>query len=120
MTGFVGLVDKLSKNVIPESCSRDALYPAHLTPTQIHNGIRRNFLYQGTFRASRDNFLEGTANVDGFERPVSCLLFVSLVSFIGIFCFVYVRIMKNITDYILLPLRLVKIFEIHINNIFFY
>lgn len=73
MTGFVGLVDKLSKNVMPESYSKDALYPAHLTPTQIHDGIRNGKLYQGTFYASRDNFLEGTANVNGFERSVSYL-----------------------------------------------
>ncbi|XP_063824089.1 exosome complex exonuclease RRP44 [Ostrinia nubilalis] len=70
VNGFVGLVDKLSKNVIPESCSKDALYPAHLTPTQIHTGIRNGKLYQGTFHASRDNFLEGTVTVNGFEKPI--------------------------------------------------
>ncbi|KOB52156.1 Exosome complex exonuclease RRP44, partial [Operophtera brumata] len=40
-----GLVDKLSKNIKPESCSKDALYPAHLSPAQIllqgHMGINR-------------------------------------------------------------------------------
>ena len=71
VTGIVGLIDKLSKNVIPETCSKDALYPAHLTPSQIHTGIRNGKLYQGTYRASRDNFLEGTAVVNGFEKPVS-------------------------------------------------
>lgn len=71
VTGFVGLSDKLSKNVMPESFSKDALYPAHLTPSQIHDGIRNTKLYQGTFRASRDNFLEGTASVNGYEKPVS-------------------------------------------------
>ncbi|CAK1598616.1 unnamed protein product [Parnassius mnemosyne] len=70
VNGFVGLVDKLSKNVIPESCSKDALYPAHLTPTQIHTGIRNGKLYQGTFHASRENFLEGTSVVSGFEKPI--------------------------------------------------
>ncbi|XP_026331987.1 exosome complex exonuclease RRP44-like [Hyposmocoma kahamanoa] len=70
VTGFVGLIDKLSKNVMPESYSKDALYPAHLTPAQIHDGIRNGKLYQGTFYASRDNFLEGTANVNGFERSI--------------------------------------------------
>lgn len=71
VNGFVGLVDKLCKNVMPESYSKDALYPAHLTPNQIHTGIRNGKLHQGTFHASRDNFLEGTANVNGFEKPVS-------------------------------------------------
>ncbi|KAJ8727450.1 hypothetical protein PYW07_001569 [Mythimna separata] len=70
VTGAIGLIDKLSKNVIPETCSRDALYPAHLTPSQIHEGIRNGKLYQGTYRASRDNFLEGTAVVNGFEKPI--------------------------------------------------
>ncbi|KAI5637391.1 RNB domain-containing protein [Phthorimaea operculella] len=70
VNGFPGLVDKLSKNIIPESCSRDALYPAHLTPAQVHSGIRAGKLHQGTFHASRDNFLEATAAVPGFEKPV--------------------------------------------------
>lgn len=73
VNGFLGLVDKLSKNIMPESYSKDALYTAHLTPSQIHNGIRNNKLYQGTFHASRDNFLEGTATISGFEKPVSIM-----------------------------------------------
>ncbi|CAB3236838.1 unnamed protein product [Arctia plantaginis] len=70
VTGFVGLTDKLAKNVAPESCTRDALYPAHLTPAQVHDGIRNGKLHQGAFHASRDNFLEGTANVNGYEKPI--------------------------------------------------
>ncbi|XP_063619441.1 exosome complex exonuclease RRP44 [Cydia splendana] len=70
VNGFPGLVDKLSKNVIPESCAKDALYPAHLTLGQIRTDIKHGKLYQGTFHASRDNFLEGTASVSGFDRPI--------------------------------------------------
>ncbi|XP_045447025.1 exosome complex exonuclease RRP44 [Melitaea cinxia] len=70
VNGYAGLVDKLSKNVIPESVSKDALYPAHLTPTQIHTGIRSGKLHQGTFHASRDNFLEGNVTVNGFEKSI--------------------------------------------------
>ncbi|XP_075971510.1 exosome complex exonuclease RRP44-like protein Dis3 [Anticarsia gemmatalis] len=70
VTGFVGLTDKLSKNVMPESCSKDALYPAHLTPTQVHAGIRSGKLHQGAFHASRFNFLEGTVTVQGYEKPI--------------------------------------------------
>ncbi|GBP37964.1 Exosome complex exonuclease RRP44 [Eumeta japonica] len=70
VNGFVGLVDKLSKNIAPESCSKDALYPAYLTPSQIHAGIRAGKLYQGTFRASRDNFMEAFAVVSGYEKPI--------------------------------------------------
>ncbi|XP_013138952.1 PREDICTED: exosome complex exonuclease RRP44 [Papilio polytes] len=70
VNGFVGLIDKLSKNVMPESCSKDALYPAHLTPSQVHAGIRNGKLYQGTFYASRDNYLEGSAVISCFEKPI--------------------------------------------------
>ncbi|CAH2105368.1 unnamed protein product [Euphydryas editha] len=70
VNGYAGLTDKLSKNVIPESCSKDALYPAHLTPTQIHAGIRNGKLHQGTFHASRDNFLEGNVTVTGYEKSI--------------------------------------------------
>lgn len=56
---------------MPETCSKDALYPAHLTPSQIHEGIRCGQLYQGTYHASRENFLEGNASVNGFEKSVS-------------------------------------------------
>ncbi|XP_013165048.1 PREDICTED: exosome complex exonuclease RRP44 [Papilio xuthus] len=70
VNGYVGLIDKLSKNVIPESCSKDALYPAHLTPSQVHAGIRNGKLYQGTFYASRDNYLEGSAVISCFEKPI--------------------------------------------------
>ncbi|XP_059056639.1 exosome complex exonuclease RRP44 [Achroia grisella] len=70
VTGFVGLVDKLSKNIMPESYSKDALYPAHLTPAEIHSGIRNGKFHQGTFHASRDNFLEGSASVNGYEKSI--------------------------------------------------
>ncbi|XP_026737585.1 exosome complex exonuclease RRP44 [Trichoplusia ni] len=70
ITSAIGLVDKLSKNVIPETCAKDALYPAHLTPAQIHAGVRNGKLHQGTFRASRYNYLEGTAVVNGYEKPI--------------------------------------------------
>ncbi|XP_047503136.1 exosome complex exonuclease RRP44 [Pieris napi] len=70
VNGYPGLLDKLSKNVMPENSTKDALYPAHLTPSQIHAGIRNGKLHQGTFYASRDNFLEGTATVNGFEKQI--------------------------------------------------
>lgn len=70
VNGFPGLSDKLSKNVIPESCSKDALYTAHLTPSQIQFGLKNNSLHQGVFYASRDNFLEGTATVSSYDKPI--------------------------------------------------
>lgn len=47
------------------------LYPPHLTLVQIHDGIKNGKLYQGSFVASRENFLEGSVNVECFEKFVS-------------------------------------------------
>lgn len=47
------------------------IYPPHLTLAQIHDGIKNSKLYQGNFIASRENFLEGSVNVECFEKPVS-------------------------------------------------
>lgn len=47
------------------------IYPPHLTLAQIHEGIKSSKLYQGSFVASRENFLEGSVNVECFEKFVS-------------------------------------------------
>lgn len=47
------------------------IYPPHLTLAQIHEGIKNSKLYQGSFVASRENFLEGSVNVECFEKFVS-------------------------------------------------
>lgn len=46
------------------------IFPAHLTTTQIHEGIKKGELLQGAFFASRDNFLEGNVRVESIEEPV--------------------------------------------------
>lgn len=46
------------------------LFPTHLTPAQIHDAIKGGKLLQGSFQASRENFLEGQVNVEGYEKPV--------------------------------------------------
>lgn len=62
------LLDKLSKkNYILDSGERE-IFPCHLTPTELHDGIKNGKLLQGTFQASRDNFLEGNVNVEGMEK----------------------------------------------------
>ncbi|XP_065073059.1 exosome complex exonuclease RRP44 [Ochlerotatus camptorhynchus] len=46
------------------------IFPSHFTTTQIHEGIKKGELLQGSFFASRDNFLEGNVRVESIEEPV--------------------------------------------------
>ncbi|XP_063981458.1 exosome complex exonuclease RRP44 [Diachasmimorpha longicaudata] len=67
----LGLMDKLSKrNYIVEGGRGESLFPSHLTPAEIHAGISNGKLLQGSFSASRENFLEGTVNVNGIDKFV--------------------------------------------------
>lgn len=74
LTDAPHLQDKLS---LKEYGSENTapLYPPHLTLVQIHDGIKNGKLYQGSFLASRENFLEGSVNVEGFEKFVSFRIF---------------------------------------------
>ncbi|KAJ9592683.1 hypothetical protein L9F63_015655, partial [Diploptera punctata] len=68
-----GLEDRLSQHSTTyevESGGREPLFPSHLTPIQIHEGIKTGKLLQGSFLASRENFLEGVVNVEGQEKMV--------------------------------------------------
>lgn len=67
------LQDKLSLKEYGSEHTSTPLYPPHLTLVDVHNGIKNGRLYQGSFAASRENFLEGSVNVECFEKPVSCL-----------------------------------------------
>lgn len=63
------LLDKLSKrNFVLEGNSKEPLFPLHLSPKEIQDGIKAGKLLQGTFLASRENFLEGSVNVEGYEK----------------------------------------------------
>lgn len=65
------LEDKLSrKEYFMDSNTKD-IYPPHLTNIELLHGVKEGKFYQGTFRASRDNFLEGFVNVDSLENQVS-------------------------------------------------
>ena len=69
-SGF--LLDKLCKRSYAlEGNSSEPLFPAHLAPTELHDGIKNGRLLQGSFLASRENFLEGSVNVEGMEKFVS-------------------------------------------------
>ncbi|CAB3364764.1 Hypothetical predicted protein [Cloeon dipterum] len=67
------LLDKLSHKSYDADADgklRAPLFPAHLSAEQVHIGIKSGKLLQGVFYASRDNFLEGTVNVDGMDKSV--------------------------------------------------
>ncbi|XP_063699314.1 exosome complex exonuclease RRP44 isoform X2 [Culicoides brevitarsis] len=67
---FRYLADKLSQKSNESSEKKENLYPAHLSNGQIHDGIKRKDIFQGLFFVSKDNYLEGFVNVDGFEKPI--------------------------------------------------
>lgn len=64
------LVDKLAKRDFNEVVDAKNLFPNHLPFSEIHARIQQKTLHQGTFKASRDNFLEGYINVEGFDDAV--------------------------------------------------
>lgn len=68
------LLDKLSKRSYSSDIQGPELFPCHLSPTDVHNGILSGKLLQGTFLASRENFLEGNVNVEGREKPVRYII----------------------------------------------
>lgn len=71
LVGFVGLQDKLAQTELErDGSARKYLFPPHLPPAQIHDGIKAGKLLQGTFYASRENFLEGHVNVEGQEKMI--------------------------------------------------
>lgn len=72
------LEDKLAKRDYHEVVDSKDLFPNHLPYSEIHGKIQEKKLYQGVFRASRENFLEGFVNVESFDDPVSTF-------FMGIF-----------------------------------
>jgi len=69
-----GLEDKLSQHNTTyelQTAGREPLFPLHATPSQIHEGIKSGKLLQGSFLASRENFLEGQVSVEGQDKMVS-------------------------------------------------
>lgn len=58
-----GLVDKLSKSDVATGTKSQIIFPEHLSISKIHAGIKSGKLLQGTFQASRENYLEGNVSV---------------------------------------------------------
>ncbi|XP_071873315.1 exosome complex exonuclease RRP44-like protein Dis3 [Bombus fervidus] len=67
-SGF--LADKLCKKSYGTVFEGPEIFPCHLTPFELHEGIKNGKFLQGTFQASRENFLEGFTNVDGVEKSI--------------------------------------------------
>lgn len=67
------ILDKLAKKDFTHVTDAENFYPPHLTLPEIHKGIKIGKFRQGTFRASRDNFLEGSILLEGYDDPVSKL-----------------------------------------------
>ncbi|XP_063925584.1 exosome complex exonuclease RRP44 [Zophobas morio] len=64
------LTDKLSRKDYHAKDAAKDVFPNHLTNVELLTGIREGRLLQGTFRASRDNFLEGFVSVDSYEDQI--------------------------------------------------
>jgi hypothetical protein len=72
--GHPELQDKLchrSYETDSKGQSKTPLFPVHLPPEEVHIGVKSGKLLRGTFFASRDNFLEGSVNIDGVDMTVS-------------------------------------------------
>ncbi|KAK6620525.1 hypothetical protein RUM43_010817 [Polyplax serrata] len=72
LSSFPTLVDKLSKKEyeIDGKVGGEPIFPCHYTPNEIHEGIKNKSLLFGQFLSSRENFLEGTVNIDGEDKSV--------------------------------------------------
>lgn len=68
---FPTLQDKLSLKGFSSQDNKAAIFPPHLTLNEIHEGIKSGKLLQGSFLASRENYLEGFVNVEGMEKSVT-------------------------------------------------
>lgn len=79
------LQDKLSLKGFSSQSSKEAIFPPHLTVNEIHEGIKSGKLLQGSFLASRENYLEGFVNAEGMEKSV-CVFFLYLERFFT-FCY---------------------------------
>lgn len=64
------LIDKYARKDIEKDRDTQPLFPVHLSMNEIIEGVRNQRLLQGPFQASRENYLEGSVSIEGFENPV--------------------------------------------------
>lgn len=67
---FPLLMDKLSHKSFDSEKQALPQYPPHLSMKELLEGLRQKKLLQGAFQASRENYLEGSVNVESFEKGV--------------------------------------------------
>ncbi|CAG0916316.1 unnamed protein product [Notodromas monacha] len=67
---FPELCDKVSQTSKSYISDQRSIFPPHLTPLQIKEKLKRGEIKQGSFNASRENYLEGFVNVEGIEKPI--------------------------------------------------
>lgn len=70
LTDHLHLKDKLSKKSFETDNEKIGLFPPHMSIIEIQSGIKSKRLLQGSFMASRDNYLEGSVNVEGYDNVV--------------------------------------------------
>lgn len=71
LEAFPLLVDKLSHKSFENDKQALPQFPPHLGMKELLEGLRKKKLLQGSFQASRENYLEGNVNVENYEKAVS-------------------------------------------------
>lgn len=69
LKGCEHLVEKLARATFKSSDGK-VLFPEHLPLSAIQTGLKTKKFLQGTFFASRENYLEGTVRVPGREKEI--------------------------------------------------
>ncbi|EDW83411.1 uncharacterized protein Dwil_GK22331 [Drosophila willistoni] len=67
---FPLLVDKLSQKSFENEKQARPQYPPHLSMKELLEGLRQKKYLQGSFQASRENYLEGNVNVENYEKGI--------------------------------------------------
>ncbi|XP_036229004.2 exosome complex exonuclease RRP44 [Bactrocera oleae] len=70
LTDFPMLIDKYARKSFESDKKSLPIFPTHLSVNEIHDGIKAKKLLQGSYQASRENYLEGAVSVEGYEHPV--------------------------------------------------
>jgi exosome complex exonuclease DIS3/RRP44 len=51
------------------------IFSRHLTQAEMNQKLKAGEIRQGSFAASRENYLEGFVNVEGMDKPVGIKIF---------------------------------------------
>lgn len=70
LVGYEHLIEKLAKNSFTREGGGKILFPEHQPLSAIQTGLKTQKYLQGTFFASRDNYLEGYIRITGKDREI--------------------------------------------------